>query len=214
MLDESHTRGELKRHVSRELDRFVSPAGAVREALRAWIDAGKRLFVVTNSDRAFATTVLDAIIGPSWPELFAVVVVNAGKPGFFSHEDAGETVSGARDHGLVLERSSARAVEARLGVSGDRVLYAGDNARSDVAPARAHGWRTVHVVAELAGGGDAAPWGHALDHEGAPTWFAGVIRAHADLVCDRIDRFLAADPRGRFDESGDWFDRVGRVEAP
>src|SRR5262249_41358965 len=49
-LDRSHTHGELKRHIMRDMVRYVSAPPGVRAGLERWKRAGKRLFVVTNSD--------------------------------------------------------------------------------------------------------------------------------------------------------------------
>jgi len=212
MLDRSHTTGELKRRVLGELDRFVRPAGGVREGLERWARGGKRLFVVTNSDRAFATAVLDRVLGGLWRELFALVVTGAEKPSFFAAPRSVAARPGPGS-GHVIEGGSARGVESILGVPATRVLYIGDNARSDVAPARAHGWRTAHVVAELAAATTPSPWGGALEHNGVPTWFARVIREEADVVCARADRLLALEPSAVLDADSGFFARL-RSEAP
>jgi HAD superfamily 5'-nucleotidase-like hydrolase len=213
-LDESHTRGELKKHIARELGRFVSPAGTVREGLERWKRSGKLLFVVTNSDRAFAGRVLDHVLGTAWRSIFDVVITDAGKPSFFSdaapqrrdreRADAESGVDGC---------ASAAQVEARLGVPAGRILYAGDNARADVIPARRRGWKAVHVVAELAGPPAPAPWAGALVHDGAPTWFARTIHDHADAACARIDALLALDPHTALYPGTALYDHITRRGA-
>ena len=211
-LDESHTRGELKRHIARDMGRFVSPAGMVANGLERWKRAGKRLFVVTNSDRAFATRVLDHVLGDVWRGLFDVVVTDAHKPRFFgagSHDLASTQTDGTG----VLEGGSARDVEARLGVPATRILYAGDNARADIVPARRHGWKTVHVVAELASAHDDSPWSGALSHAGAPTWFARTIHDHAHAVCAQIDALLALDPHTCLTLDMPFYERIAAAQA-
>jgi 5'-nucleotidase len=211
-LDESHTRGELKRHIARDMARFVSPAGAVTAGLEGWKREGKRLFVVTNSDQAFATRVLDHVLGDTWRGLFDVVVTDAHKPRFFAAE-AHDTIPSSRPgHAGVIEGGSARDVEARLGIPAERILYAGDNARADIVPARRHGWKTVHVVAELALSHDDSPWSGALAHAGAPTWFARTIHDHAHAVCERIDALLALDPRGTLALDVPFYERIAAVQ--
>jgi HAD superfamily 5'-nucleotidase-like hydrolase len=217
MLDHSHTRGALKASIGQDLGRYVSPAGRVREGLERWGSAGKRLFVVTNSDRAFATAVLDRVVGPAWRDLFALVVTDADKPAFFTAPPARGNAADRlpRDGGArVLSGASATEVERLIGVERHRVLYAGDNARCDIAPARRHGWRTAHVAAEFAGSRDDPVWGGALEHRGEPTWFAAVIREHADLVCARVDGLLDLDPHGALENGEDFFARLARGEAP
>jgi HAD superfamily 5'-nucleotidase-like hydrolase len=195
-LDMSHTRGELKAHLARDLARFVSPAGAFLHGLEQWKRAGKKLFVVTNSDRSFATRVLDHVVGDHWGELFDMVSTDAAKPRFFLRTEDG-----------------AAMVEERLGVRPERILYAGDNARADIVPARRRGWRTVHVVAELSAAGEETAWAGALEHENAPTWFAKTIFDHADAACARIDELLALDPRSVLDSGEDFYARILRRRA-
>jgi len=203
-LDASHTRGELKKHIARDLARFVTPAGMALAGLERWKREGKRLFVVTNSDFGFAPLVMDHVLGPTWRDLFDLVITNAAKPRFF---DA--TTSPVQEQQeRVLDGGHAAMVEARLGVAADRILYAGDSARADIIPARKRGWKTVHVVAELDADRGASPWAGALDHDGEPTWFARTIHEHADAACARIDALLALDPRALLSSEEDFYARI------
>jgi HAD superfamily 5'-nucleotidase-like hydrolase len=194
-LDRSHTHGELKRHIMRDMARYVSAPPGVRAGLERWKRAGKRLFVLTNSDSVYAGRVLDHVLGSGWQDLFDLVLTDAGKPRFFAEE-------------------GAQQVEQRLGVRASNILYAGDNARTDIAPARRQGWKTLHVVAEIASAEADAPWFAALHHHGAPTWFARRIRDHADATCARIDAFLALDPGARLPPTDDFYARIAAGNVP
>jgi len=207
-LDASHTRGELKQHLARDLGRYVSPVADIADRLLYWKDSGKRLFVITNSDRGYATGVLDHVL-EGWRGIFDLVVTDASKPRFFEASAPGPWPAG--DSGThVVQGVTAAQVEMRLGVPRERILYAGDNARADTIPARRHGWKTVHVVAELSVAADTSPWSGALECRGTPTWFARVIHDHADAACARIDDLLAHDPIARFDADGDFFGQIMR----
>ena len=214
-LDESHTRGELKKHIARDMSRFVSPAGSFVDRLEHWKHHGKRLFVVTNSDRSFATRVLDHVMGEDWRRLFDIVVTDARKPRFFSDETAHRAPVAERiGDACVLDYGNAEMVERYLGISSERILYAGDNARADVVPARYRGWKTVHVVAELEVRSEETPWAGALHHDGAPTWFARAIHDHADAACGRIDALLALNPSDRLAPQAPFYERIVRPEPP
>jgi HAD superfamily 5'-nucleotidase-like hydrolase len=201
MLDWSHTRGDLKHRLVADLARFVSPVEHTTERLLDWRRAGKQLFVVTNSDRAFAEAVLDLSVGTRWRELFAVVSMSSAKPRFFdrnapAHASTSRAASGA----TVLEGAHATTIEHLLNVRGERVLYVGDNARADVRAARSYGWKTVHVVAELST--PVSPdqrWGATFGTESEPSWFAHDVLTQADVVCDRVDRLLALEPDARIE---------------
>jgi HAD superfamily 5'-nucleotidase-like hydrolase len=215
MLNVSHTEGELKIHLTRAIDRFVFPAGDVRALLARLRDQARRLFVVTNSRREYATAVLDVVVGPDWRDLFAVVVVDARKPSFFEAR-ADTVVDRHRNDGSarVVEGGNAFAVERLLGATAGRVLYVGDNLHADIQPARAHGWLTAHIVPELAQGPLASPWGALLEHNGAPTRFARGILGHAHLVCDRVDALLEAPSAGPVEPTADLRAALGARDTP
>jgi FMN phosphatase YigB (HAD superfamily) len=99
-------------------------------------------------------------------------------------------------------------VEAHLGIAPGRILYAGDNARADIIPARGRGWKAVHVVAELSAPPGETPWAGALAHRGDATWFARTIREHAHAACARIDALLALDSRERLERGAPFFAQV------
>lgn len=211
-LDHSHTHGELKRRIARELARFVTPAGDLTPQLQRWKQSGKKLFVVTNSDPVYAGTVLDHVLGSNWQDLFDLVLTDAHKPRFFADDHGRPPRESARSH--VLDHAHASHVEERLGVEPSRILYAGDNARADIVPARRRGWKTVHVVAELAARVEATPWAGALHHHGTPTWFARTIRDHADASCARIGAFLALDPQSHWRPEEDFYARIMADPSP
>ncbi len=196
MLDVAHTDGTLKARLRADLPRFVSGIPSIADDLVRWRASGKQLFVVTNSEPDFAVAVLGRAIGPGWREVFRVVVTGAGKPAFFHRStDRHAVVRRAGPEAVVLDGGSAGAVESILGVSGGRVLFVGDNPNSDIRSAHGYGWRTTLIVPELrAPESDSDDWGAPLLHEGTPTWLSRMMRDYADIVCDRVDRFLALDP--------------------
>lgn len=206
MLDWSHTRGDLKRHLVQDLARFVAPVEGVAARLAQWRRAGKRLFVVTNSDLSFATAVLDLVIGPEWRTWFTVVSTSSAKPRFFDRTALRAAARGTRapEGATILEGARADEIEALVGARGERVLYVGDNARADIGAARAYGWKTVHVVAELSGECVASNrWGSPFTIGDDPSWFARVVGGTADAVCDRVDRLLAREPDERIEAAGE-----------
>lgn len=203
MLDLAHTNGTLKTALISRLTHWVFGVRGVGRALERWADSGKRLFVVTNSEREYATAVLDHVIGAEWRDLFDVVAVSSRKPAFFdANTDAPQHPEGDQTtgHARVLEGTGAATVEALLGTVPERVLYVGDNIHADIEPARRRGWRTVHVLYEISSShARLDAWGPPLSHDGTETWFARTIREHADAACDRVDRLLAHEPRARLE---------------
>jgi FMN phosphatase YigB (HAD superfamily) len=188
MLDRSHTVGELKSHLARDLARYVSAVEGAAARLDHWRRAGKTLFVVTNSELDYAMRVLDFTMGAQWRSLFAVVSTSSAKPRFFEPSGSStRTRHGARD-AAVLEGAHADEIEARVGARGARILYVGDNAHSDIVAARNYGWKTVHVVAELAHDPVACErWGTPFAAGDQPSWFARVVAETADAVPKALD---------------------------
>lgn len=213
MLDVTHTAGVLKRRVLTDLGRFVSAAGHVRGLLEVLADAGKRLFVVTNSHRDYALAVLEAVAGGAWARTFDLVAVDSRKPAFFDPRTPAIAVS-VSSGSPVIEHANAATIEAFLGTRGGRILFAGDNLRADTGAARGFGWRTAHVAAELGAPADASPWGPVLSHEGDLTWFAQSMIDHSDLLCDRVDRLLDLPRRGVVEPPADWRSALRQVDAP
>ncbi|HEU4364255.1 MAG TPA: 5'-nucleotidase domain-containing protein [Candidatus Krumholzibacteria bacterium] len=206
MLDRAHTDGTLKQRLREDLPRFVHGIDGIAGGLERWSGAGKRLFVVTNSEPDFASAVLDLAVGPAWRTIFHVVVTSARKPAFF------RTASGAAERELrrtgsrsvMIEGGDAARVEEILGLRGGRILFVGDNARSDIRAARSHGWRTAQVVPELApiAGDGSDGWGAPLAHDGRPTWLARLVEEHADIACEHAGRLLELDPVTALEPAG------------
>lgn len=202
-LDRAHTRGTLKDRILGAVDSLVHPLATSPSAFARLRDAGKRLFILTNSEAPYTVGVLDHLFhGPSWREVFSFVVTHAGKPGFFE----GAAHGARRYDDVVFHDASAGELEVMIGVSADRVLYVGDSVKSDTLPARRFGWRTAHVVQELYEDRAEGPWGSPLTEGGRPSWFATMIAKHADIyaprVCDLLElppraALLAATPAGR-----------------
>eukprot|EP01029_Cantina_marsupialis_P018621 TRINITY_DN4292_c0_g4_i1.p1 TRINITY_DN4292_c0_g4~~TRINITY_DN4292_c0_g4_i1.p1 ORF type:complete len:284 (+),score=62.44 TRINITY_DN4292_c0_g4_i1:83-853(+) len=101
------------------------------------------------------------LIGPHWQELFDVVIVEAGKPGFYNHKrpfrlynkdtkrlewtDVTELKSGE-----VYSHGSVGLLMKMQGWLDKSVLYLGDNLFSDwVEPSRKFGWTTGGIIREL-----------------------------------------------------------------
>jgi 5'-nucleotidase len=198
MLDAAHTHGLLKSRLRADLPRFVGPGTGDATALGRWVAAGKRLFVVTNSETDFAPAVLERALGAGWVDLFEVVVTNARKPAFFrpSPMDQAATALRRTDHPLVMEGGSAAALEGMLGLRSNQVLFVGDNVRSDIRAARDHGWRTAHIAPEIGATTATDGWGDPLSHGGRPTRLAHMLR-EADIACDGVGALLSIDPSAR-----------------
>jgi HAD superfamily 5'-nucleotidase-like hydrolase len=166
-LDETHTKGDLKRRIVADPDRFVEIDPDLPLALADLRAAGKVLLLITNSDwfytRDMMSHTFDRLLGPgrSWRELFDIVIVEAAKPAFFSDRHAAYRLvdpaagtlqphRGPLRTGDVYVGGDATLVETSLGLSGSDLLYLGDHLFGDVHVSKAMlRWRTGLVVREI-----------------------------------------------------------------
>jgi HAD superfamily 5'-nucleotidase-like hydrolase len=165
-MNAAHLEGELKAEVIAAPERFVILDEALPLTLLDWKNAGKLLLLVTNSEwdytRAMMSYGFDRYLprGMTWRELFDVVIVQAGKPGFFETpaplyqvvEDSGllRPCIGKMQPGGAYHGGHARLVEEHLGLTGDEILYVGDHVYADVhVSSQIRRWRTALVLREL-----------------------------------------------------------------
>ncbi len=176
-IDASHQDDSILGPVLADLPRFVVRDPELGPTLHKLRSAGKRLFLLTNSQPEYTDRVMSYLLGgaapqyASWRSYFDVVVTAAKKPAFFLGDAPFEEVvagerrpvtNGKLERGRVYAGGNIEAFHEALGTTGDRVLYVGDHIYGDVLRAKKEGaWRTAMIVQEM-------------DHELA------VLRAHRD----------------------------------
>lgn len=165
-MNSTHLEGELKAVIARDPDRFVVLDPELALALLDLRHAGKSLVLVTNSEwdytRSMMSYTLDRFLpkGMTWRELFDIVIVQAGKPGFFEKPaPVYEVVDergllkphfGSLKNGGVYFGGHARLVEQHLGLTGNELLYIGDHVYADVhVSSQILRWRTALILREL-----------------------------------------------------------------
>lgn len=141
------------------------------KALKRWRDAGKRLFLLTNSNYAFvnfgcAQIFREVVQDKSnsidhWTQIFDVVMVNAQKPAWFEgkkrfrrvHRDTGTLEFQPVEEfkrGEVYTGGSLHEFTRLFGGSSTDIIYMGDNIYSDLRKPRKSGtWRTAAIIKEL-----------------------------------------------------------------
>lgn len=214
MLDRTHVRGRLKQLVLADIGSMVATKPLLTELLTSHRAAGKKIFLLTNSDYAYTVELMDHIFSsertpPTWRALFDVIAVRADKPGFFDERAEPEIIENTGDRAAVIQGGGGAYVESLLGTGGGRILFIGDNPVADGAAARALRWRTACIVPELddgqssphSNGEDTSPdgWGDALWDEGKPTRFARVIDESADVLASCVENLLSVSSDGVFE---------------
>lgn len=160
----AHLEGELKAEIIADPERFVELDPDLPRALLDLKHAGKRLFLATNSEWNYTVAMMRHTFERflpkrDWRGLFELVIVQAGKPGFFESDRPFERVDeqgratphdGPLSTGAVYAGGNSRLVQEHLGLEGGEILYVGDHAYADVhVSSRIRRWRTVLVLREL-----------------------------------------------------------------
>lgn len=165
-MDEIHRDGTLKTQILADIPRYIARDLHLAETLHRFRSAGKRLFLLTNSEPAYTNAVMHHLLHgahqayQSWRDYFDLVVTAARKPLFFSSEDpffeVNADLSLQSEPATQLRRggmfSGGNFLElSRLaGIVGDDVLYVGDHIYGDILRSkRATHWRTAMIIPEM-----------------------------------------------------------------
>ncbi len=166
-LGEAHMAGLLKAEIVADPDRFVVRDPHIVPTLLDQRRAGKKLVLITNSDWAYTSKMMNYAFDQycpeamTWRDMFDVVIVSANKPRFFSATDPIYRVvdedeslllphSGPLEAGHVYFGGNAQLIEESLGVSGGQPLYVGDHLFGDVHVTKdVLRWRTALIAREL-----------------------------------------------------------------
>lgn len=161
-LDLIHRNGMLKSHIIANPSKYILPSPRLRPLLERFRQAGRKSFLLTNSDFLYSNVVMTYLLGHDWKELFDYIIVAAAKPAFFMHGsqlrevdlETGNLHIGRQPkelvRGKVYNGGSIKLFQELTGAIGNQVLYVGDHIFSDVVVSkRRHFWRTLLVVREL-----------------------------------------------------------------
>jgi hypothetical protein len=159
-----HSSGLLRDAVARDPDVFLHPNPSLRPLLKKWRDAGKQLFMLTNSSFPFVNAGMSYIVDDgNWRDLFDIVITASDKPRFFTQDTPFRCLNHANESSFAMWHPVTEAdldkvlvggsVERLAGLAGwvnRNVLYFGDHLHSDlVEPRRTRGWYTGAIIREL-----------------------------------------------------------------
>ncbi|XP_032590023.1 5'-nucleotidase domain-containing protein 3 isoform X2 [Drosophila grimshawi] len=149
--------------VMKNTEKYIQRNSKLVEYFKKLKQAGKNLFLVTNSPFSFVNCGMTYLVGENWRDFFDVVIVQARKPKFFTDESRPirlydeKTKSHLWDRVFKLEKGkiyyegSVRQLQELKGWRGHSVLYFGDHPYSDLADVTLkHSWRTGAIISELA----------------------------------------------------------------
>jgi len=152
-IDTAHRNGEMKAEILAHRDFFILKDPELPGALDRWKRAGKKLFVVSNSEWSFTNGVLSHMLDgqdparPGWEDYFDVVVTSSRKPVFFEEPQPAVPTEG---HPKAFTGGNAAWLEQQLGAFGEEVMYVGDHIYGDILRSKKNvSWRTLLLIPEL-----------------------------------------------------------------
>lgn len=162
-IDEAHRDGSIKDVIRGNPGAYIERDPELAPVLHKLRSAGKKTFVLTNSEADYTDIVMGYLLGEgehdsNWMRYFDVVIASACKPLFFTEDERFIDV-GAPDEpveallrGRVYQGGSLKEFERLCDLSGDHVLYVGDHIYGDVLRAKKmSAWRTLMIIQELRG---------------------------------------------------------------
>lgn len=154
-VDLVHRDGTLKSIILGRLGECFLRDPKLPAALDKLRRAGKKLFLLTNSDLPYTDAVLshllvDELLERPWWSYFDLIVCDARKPSFFTEPAPWRPVEGD-GHGVpCFAGGNVQLLQQQLGASGDAILYVGDHIYGDIVRSKKTcGWRTMMIVEEL-----------------------------------------------------------------
>ncbi len=165
VLDIIHQDDTLKSYLKNDFGKYVIPDPQVPELMEKYLDYGKKLIIITNSDYDYTKALLDYALNPywkkykKWEDVFDLVITLADKPGFFEHQ--GRFLKIDQKTGQMSNHMDSVAkgiyqggwfqkLQDDLGVPGSEILYIGDHIYGDVVSIKKYcSWRTALVLGDL-----------------------------------------------------------------
>ncbi len=164
-IDSVHADSSLKLLILADIDRYLPRDQQLALALKRVTLGDRRLLLITNSEWYYTDALCSHLLNgalpglESWRQLFDLVVVDAGKPGFFRKgrpfveldEEGNETGEAeAPQWGGIYSGGNRTGLMQLLDCPGEEVLYVGDHIYGDILSSKLTStWRTALVVREL-----------------------------------------------------------------
>lgn len=165
-MDSLHRDDSLKAVIRADLARYVFGDEELAETLHRFRSAGKKLFVLTNSEPEYTEALMSFLLDgqhpgyASWHDYFDFVIASARKPAFFTGDEPFMTVdedlqvtdkpADRLKRGCIVTGGNFVELARLTGMLGEEVLYVGDHIYGDILRSKIHThWRTAMVVQEM-----------------------------------------------------------------
>jgi len=153
-IDTAHRNGAMKAQILANPELYILRDPELAAALDRWQRAGKKLFILSNSEWSFTDGVLRFLLDgqdparPNWIDYFDLVVVSACKPAFFQEARKPEALAGQT---RAFMGGNALWLEDNLQAFGEEVMYVGDHIYGDILRSKKNvSWHTMLLIPELA----------------------------------------------------------------
>jgi len=153
-IDTAHRNGAMKAEILARPEFYILRDPELAAALDRWQRAGKKLFILSNSEWSFTDGVLRFLLDgqdparPRWIDYFDLVVTSAMKPGFFQEANPPQALPG-QDKAFM--GGNALWLEDSLQSFGEEVMYVGDHIYGDILRSKKNvSWHTLLLIPELA----------------------------------------------------------------
>jgi 5'-nucleotidase len=160
-VDLSHQDGSILDAILKNPSHYIRRDPDLPLTLHKLRSAGKKLFLLTNSQPAYTDRIMGYLLEgalpeyKSWQHMFDIVITASKKPRFFIEEDVPfQSVSGKQvnklERGKMYVGGCSEELARLSKIQDDRVLYVGDHIYGDVLRAKRHSaWRTAMIIQEL-----------------------------------------------------------------
>lgn len=166
-IDLTHRDGSLKSNIIADLDKYIYQDPHLALTLDKFIQNGKKLFVLTNSEYFYTEKVMSHLLDnkhpayDSWKDYFEIIIVSGRKPRFFSAQtpfyvvdEATETetefTGDTLDSETIYSQGNYLRLEELIDAKGKEILYVGDHIFGDILRSdKDSNWHTALVVEEL-----------------------------------------------------------------
>ena len=165
ILEAAHRTSLLKRLVAQNISHFIVKDPLVAQGLEGFKQHGKKVWLITNSDYAYADMLLKHTLDPflqhhsNWQDVFEYTITSAEKPRFFYDSLpflSIDTSTGKMDilntplKPGIYYGGSALTLTQQLKLHPHDILYIGDHIYGDIVRLKKDcGWRTALVVEEI-----------------------------------------------------------------
>lgn len=168
IIDTIHADGSLKDVIVANPEAYLFRDPDLGTALQKFREAGKKLFLMTNSYAPYTVDVMNFLLGApdekgegGWKQYFDIIITAAQKPAFFRSTqpflilDDTLQPSGLEEHagfkpGVIYQHGNIQEFEKFIGLAGDEILYIGDHIYGDILRSkRDSAWRTAMIIPEM-----------------------------------------------------------------